>query len=114
MLVCTLPFVSSKDMMEKVLLEEGQWQEVKVNEFPLSVNMATRLGRVATSADHFLPESLGGAVDSQAVFLEHFEDVQSKTYTGATPSLLQKPLLSSSRFIWKAEVLSNASVRISS
>lgn len=67
---------------------------MSVNEFTLSVNMATRLGRVAISADNFPPETLGEAVDSQAVFLEHFEDVQSQTYTGTAPSLLQKPLLS--------------------
>lgn len=62
----------------------------------MSVNEFTRLGRVATSAfaDHFPSGSLGEAVDSQAVFLEHFEDVQKKTYTGTTPNLLQKPLLS--------------------
>lgn len=60
------------------------------------MDTATRLGRVATSAfaDNFPSESLGEAVDFQAVFLEHFEDVQNKTYTGTTLSLLQKPLLS--------------------
>lgn len=60
------------------------------------MNMATRLGRVTTSASagHFPSESLGEAVESQAVFLEHFEDVQNRTYTGTTPSLLQKPFFS--------------------
>lgn len=45
------------------------------------------LGREATSAfaDHFPSESLGVAVNSQAVFLEHFEDVQSKIYTEQLP-----------------------------
>lgn len=30
MLACTLPFVTSKDRMEKVLLEEGQGQQVNI------------------------------------------------------------------------------------
>lgn len=67
---------------------------MSVNEFTLSVNMGTRLGRVATSAfgDHIPSESLGGTVDSQLVFLKHFLKMAKTKHTlGQLPVSYKNP-----------------------